>query len=93
MAHICDKCGDTLIMKVVHEGTPYEDYDGFICPTCEQREKEEREQYEGDNADILKLIRDAEDLKRTIKTRRPFEGLTDWDKINRWYSQALQRFM
>lgn len=93
MPEICSVCGSVMTMKVVHEGTPYEDFDGFECPSCEQKKREEREQYERDNADIVKLIHEAEDLKRTVKTRRPYEGMTGWDSVNHWYLQTLKRFM
>ncbi len=93
MAHICDKCGDTLIMKVVHEGTPYEDFDGFICPTCEQREKEAREQYERDNADILKLIRDADEIRRRYKVVTHNPLWTDPEKITRFYANYYKKYI
>lgn len=93
MVQICDECGSRMTIKVVHEGTPYEDFDGFECPHCEQLRREARSQFERDNADILEMIQTASELKKAIRSRSPYAGMSGWDKINRWYASALKKFM
>lgn len=61
-------------------------FDGLYCPQCEVEEAEERKA----NEYLLRLVREAEDLERTIRLRRPHDGVKGWENLERWWAGMLR---
>jgi len=80
----CSKHGCEMKIKWYAEGTPRQDFDGFYCPQCDEEAREEAKA----NQYWLRLVREAEELERAIRLRKPHDGVKGWEKINKWYSNT-----
>lgn len=97
--YYCQKHNCKLEITYVHEGTPYQDFNGYECPEC-RKEKEERHkawieytktpEYKAQKAEEEKLRR----LEMRIKgweeiVQRPGRS---WEDIDQHWGGLLKNF-
>ena len=59
---------------------------GLYCPECEREATEARKADEF----WLQMVREAEELERVIRLRKPHDGVKGWEKLERWWAGALR---